>query len=240
MAPINLPDGTEVSEVILPDGATASEVIAPDGSTVFSAIPGTEVDRFERGGPVSDRYSGSTGDFAINTNAPVFEGSNSLKMSVDSAESIVSFPGDGLPNYPERSDWIRGYARHQDGDSGPGFVVFAESGTQLPTDLDGYVVALNSGIDELELNRRDGGSLTVLDSSTFSWATGVWYIVDIYSNSSDIQVEVREAGDSVDDPASVTAAATDNTYSGQGFGHRKTNGGGVNDNVNLLANYGLP
>lgn len=39
MAPINLPDGTEVSEVILPDGATASKVIAPDGSTVVSAIP---------------------------------------------------------------------------------------------------------------------------------------------------------------------------------------------------------
>jgi len=39
MAPINLPDGTEVSEVILPDGATASEVIAPDGSTVFGPIP---------------------------------------------------------------------------------------------------------------------------------------------------------------------------------------------------------
>jgi len=40
MAPINLPDGTEVSEVILPDGSTASEVIAPDGRTVFgNAIP---------------------------------------------------------------------------------------------------------------------------------------------------------------------------------------------------------
>jgi len=43
MAPINLPDGTEVSEVILPDGSTASEVIAPDGSAVFSAIPDSVV-----------------------------------------------------------------------------------------------------------------------------------------------------------------------------------------------------
>jgi len=41
--PINLPDGTEVSEVILPDGSTASEVIAPDGSAVFSAIPDSVV-----------------------------------------------------------------------------------------------------------------------------------------------------------------------------------------------------
>jgi len=45
MAPINLPDGTEVSEVILPDGSTASEVIAPDGRTGFGAIPDSVVNR---------------------------------------------------------------------------------------------------------------------------------------------------------------------------------------------------
>jgi len=47
MAPINLPDGSEVSEVILPDGSTASEVIAPDGSTVVSPIPGSLVTQFD-------------------------------------------------------------------------------------------------------------------------------------------------------------------------------------------------
>jgi len=47
MAPINLPDGTEVSEVILPDGASASEVIAPDGTTVFGAIPDSVVSHWE-------------------------------------------------------------------------------------------------------------------------------------------------------------------------------------------------
>jgi hypothetical protein len=35
MAPINLPNGNEVSEVILPDGSSATEVIGPDGQTVF-------------------------------------------------------------------------------------------------------------------------------------------------------------------------------------------------------------
>jgi len=43
MAPINLPDGSQVSEIVLPDGSTASEVLAPDGSTVFSAIPDSAV-----------------------------------------------------------------------------------------------------------------------------------------------------------------------------------------------------
>jgi len=50
MAPINLPDGTEVSEVILPDGASASEVIAPDGSTVFAGIPDSGTLFYEIGG----------------------------------------------------------------------------------------------------------------------------------------------------------------------------------------------
>jgi len=45
MAPINLPNGNEVSEVILPDGASASEVVAPDGSTVFSGIPDSVASR---------------------------------------------------------------------------------------------------------------------------------------------------------------------------------------------------
>jgi len=47
MAPINLPDGSAVAEVILPDGAAASEVIAPDGNTVFSAIPDSLVTQFD-------------------------------------------------------------------------------------------------------------------------------------------------------------------------------------------------
>jgi len=45
MAPINLPDGTEVSEIVLPDGSTASEVLAPDGSRVFGGIPDSVVSR---------------------------------------------------------------------------------------------------------------------------------------------------------------------------------------------------
>jgi len=57
MAPINLPDGTEVSEVILPDGSTASEVIAPDGSTVFgNAIPDPTAEY------IADDITGSNGD----------------------------------------------------------------------------------------------------------------------------------------------------------------------------------
>ena len=57
MAPINLPDGSQVSEIVLPDGSTASEVLAPDGSTVFGGIADGAADSFES-------YSvGKTGSF---------------------------------------------------------------------------------------------------------------------------------------------------------------------------------
>jgi hypothetical protein len=45
MAPINTPNGNEVSEIILPNGNTASEVIAPDGTQVFGATPDSVVSR---------------------------------------------------------------------------------------------------------------------------------------------------------------------------------------------------
>ena len=35
MAPINLPNGNQVSEIVLPDGTSASEVIGPDGNVLF-------------------------------------------------------------------------------------------------------------------------------------------------------------------------------------------------------------
>jgi len=76
MAPINLPDGTEVSEIVLPDGSTASEVLAPDGSTVFSAIPESVVSQYnaldgftksDEGSTVSS-WSDEQGAFDVPTN----------------------------------------------------------------------------------------------------------------------------------------------------------------------------
>jgi len=61
MAPINLPDGSQVSEIVLPDGSTASEVLAPDGSTVFSAIPDSGVLRYEFEQDVTDSWNNNDG-----------------------------------------------------------------------------------------------------------------------------------------------------------------------------------
>jgi len=105
MAPINLPDGTEVSEVILPDGSTASEVIAPDGTTVFGAIPdsgdiqylmdegsgSTLNDRFDTtdatlNGPTWVSESTAVGDFVLD-----FDPANTAFWETNSDLSIDSF-----------------------------------------------------------------------------------------------------------------------------------------------------
>lgn len=63
MAPINNPNGNEVSEIVLPDGATASEVIAPDGSTVFgSAIPDSVVNNMDTFYAISEGSGTAVGD----------------------------------------------------------------------------------------------------------------------------------------------------------------------------------
>jgi len=68
MAPINLPDGTEVSKVILPDGSAASEVIAPDGSTVFAGIPDSVVNRvpFTEGSGTTAAATVGSADVTLN------------------------------------------------------------------------------------------------------------------------------------------------------------------------------
>jgi hypothetical protein len=86
MAPINLPDGTEVSEVILPDGATASEVLAPDGSTVFDAIPDSAIHRW-----ILDTVGDGTAEDSIGS----ADGSVTGVSSVSSADYQDGAAGEG-------------------------------------------------------------------------------------------------------------------------------------------------
>jgi len=99
MAPINLPDGTEVSEVILPDGATASEVIAPDGSTVFRGIPDSVVLQY-----FATEYSQGDSTWPDDTetaamsitgdpqDATLSDGSESLNFNGTDDEGLVTLP----------------------------------------------------------------------------------------------------------------------------------------------------
>jgi hypothetical protein len=92
MAPINLPDGTEVSEVILPDGASASEVIAPDGRTVFGGIPDSGIARYEFEQDVTDSFNNNdaTNNNVAFSSSTVKQGSFSAEFTASSGENITT------------------------------------------------------------------------------------------------------------------------------------------------------
>jgi hypothetical protein len=101
MAPINLPDGSQVSEIVLPNGATASEVIAPDGSTVFSAIPDSAITHYDMEdtddiSTLNDRWGGN--DATLN-GSPTYTtdaafGSNAIEfVSADSDWAATGITG---------------------------------------------------------------------------------------------------------------------------------------------------
>jgi len=104
MAPINLPDGSEVSEVVLPDGSTASEVIAPDGSTVFSAIPDSVVEQFDArsafpnasDGDRPTKWAGELGTYtATGSGATVRDGAINGFRALEWTQTDESFSVDG-------------------------------------------------------------------------------------------------------------------------------------------------
>jgi len=92
MAPINLPDGSQVSEIVLPDGSTASKVLAPDGSTVFSAIPDSVV------------YQYLTSDFTT-SNWPDNEGGSDIDTISGLSKDDTAFDGDGGVSGDGNSDY---------------------------------------------------------------------------------------------------------------------------------------
>jgi len=225
MAPINLPDGTEVSEVILPDGATASEVVAPDGSTVFSAIPDGVVDNFESrtadpAGPyessdtIADFYSGDTGGFT-RTTASVAEGSNALAVSAGSA-AIFSHPGDGLAEYPQEGDTVSFLIR---GTSVNDFPVVLSNVQDDPTpNCYGYEVDTKNGT--ISIFRYDNGNFgdfgSRLVSASVSVSRKTWYYgeVSLPAASNQITFELFNLNASNEKGSSINSVqTTDNNVS---------------------------
>jgi len=97
-------DGTDITAATI-DGQDVQEITI-DGQTVFTAIPPNVIDNFEeslyddQNKTLLDYYNGDVSGYERNTNAPVFEGSYSLKTT-GSALEIVS---DTLNTNPTRGD----------------------------------------------------------------------------------------------------------------------------------------
>jgi len=216
MAPINLPDGTEVSEVILPDGASASEVVAPDGRTVFSAIPEGVVDNFEeviyedQNRTLSDIYDGDLTD-ATRQQSTVQSGSYALEVTNGAEIASTS----GLPNYPSAGDsfdvrfYIVGNEFHR-----IGFGVQNATSTWID-DAITILFDFRSGQPDIKTTVRQGGStVTDGDGTADQNPSDQWCRANVSWTSSDFTVELFDSGGSSIDSVTVS----DSTYSSGGIG----------------------
>jgi len=217
--PINLPDGTEVSEVILPDGSTASEVIAPDGRTVFGAI--AVVEDFEDGDLAE--WSGDTGVWSVNQTAPVPNGQFRLEKTTASKGSISS--SSGLNDYPERGDIfafqvIPGASSAQ---HGVGFFGTSTSNT--------YELFINVNSSRFELRNRSG--FATLARASLSWTVGQEYTIEVDTSTGD---DIVCTATDESDGTTTTISATDNTYNSSDiviFTNNSSPKGTVLDNIRI-------
>jgi len=197
MAPINLPDGSEVSEVILPDGASASEVRAPDGSTVFSGIAD---EGFEHN-DLSGNYGGDLSVFQIQTGT-VSEGTYALESVSQGTLSLI-VRGTEQP-------WNRDYVRilwdqynPNEAERGKGGLGVATSVTGF-FNMDGYYFYSDVPNNNRYLRRVDNGSNNNLAEDTSSTVAGDQWIT--------ASVEFASNGDISFTYDGVTLTANDTTY----------------------------
>jgi len=207
---------------------------------VSFTVPDKLVDSFESGN--LDSYDSSSGEFDVNNNPPVFEGSFSLKSTTSVNNShIISYKGDGNPdleNYPTRGDWIRAYFQieGEDSDERVGITLFGVSGIGIDGggDYTGYMV--QSGLTSSNIVRFDGDGVNdEIASSSVNLSADTWYYVDIFSNKDDIKAEIFNLNGDLQTRYSVT----DSTYSGSGFGVRKRSSNAVVDSIKLKENQGI-
>lgn len=123
---------------------------------------------------ISANWSG--GDSSFDYNTPAFEGDNAAEWTGPGITRDVSVPGDGLTDYPESGDTISLAVRDVDS-SGYAYFSFAKE-----SDVAGENYRLSvSGSGDLELEKRGANDTldTTLGSTSFSFASGTWYVIEV-------------------------------------------------------------
>ena len=181
---------------------------ARSGSDEISAIPDSVVDNFEEQsnggvyGQLSDFYTGNISDFDRNTNSPVAEGNDSLKVTGSSNRyKITSADGGGLNYYPEAGDTVRFNVYWSGGGSWP-FVDmrFGVNGSSF------YECSLNRANQWVRIYKDDSGTLLAEDTSPglpdseileaeFDWGSGGSLTLTVF-DSADNQISQVSASDS--------------------------------------------
>jgi len=192
MAPINLPDGSQVSEIVLPDGSTASEVLAPDGSTVFgNAIPDSEdlhahYDATTLG--LSDGDSVTTwADETSNDHDLTAGDAPTFRTDVLSSNPVVRFDGD----YLDVAFSSQAQPNH----------VFVVVATHV-TDEFGYVMDAESGSRQA-IRYDDDGDMTLFAGSNgdVSYSPGTsFHVFSVLFDGSDSQLRADGSDKTTGDP----------------------------------------
>ena len=195
----------------------------------FNVIPDSGITNYESGD--LSAWSGDTGVFAVNTNAPVNEGSYSLKYP--SGESGVTFigslPGDGLDYYPEVGvPHITDIYAEGTGDfdnRSKGAIIYGHSSrSQL---ADGYQIRFSygntSGSDDREIviMRLDSGSPTLLDSGSMALPEAeFWQLETLHESDGSITARSLSGGSEIDRvTASDSTHLTSGEFDNRGVGH---------------------
>ena len=131
------------------------------GGSWLSQTLSSEQTNFEDFESDLSAYSGDTGSFSVDTNSPVFEGSQSLKGTA------ASGAGNGIASTSvgtiSEGDVLRWTSQVSDANDFQYTYFMAQSATASP---DGYILTLEPAGDRIRLAKRVGGSFNKLDSST--------------------------------------------------------------------------
>jgi hypothetical protein len=214
MAPINLPNGNEVSEIVLPNGATASEVIAPDGSTVFGGITDGPVDDYED--QDLSEYAGDTSAASIVSSAAL-EGSYSLQYEQDSG--VLLYSTSGLDLYPQQG---QNFACLCEADNGNGAAVCYG----LEDTNNFFAVSVEVAANKLRFFETSGGNLDATQLATPTLSGDTIYDVDIvwnFDDSHDITLYTWDTSNFERGSAIASGSVTSTAATGTGIGFR---GGG--------------
>jgi len=214
MAPINLPDGSQVSEIVLPDGSTASEVLAPDGSTVFSAIPDSVVLNVR----ASD-YDSQNNKYVANIGPDVPDASGDPTKTTD---NVAGNSGVDVVDYNGTTD----YSQTTQISTSSDVIAIVWTGSDLTANSNDFPVG---GASLLELSMNDdntqdgwrlfrGGSQAVANSGTVTTDYATYSLIG--RNGNEIGLKVNNtlvAGFSTGSSAQLSGATIG--ARGDGAGH---------------------
>lgn len=192
----------------------AIDLTAPSEVQIDTGPP--IVDDFEDTG--LGEYGGDTSMFAVDGNAPVPNGSYSLKTDTGGSTGLIVSTS-GLDNYLDQGETMAAQLHPVTGnDSRMGAVFFVQDYNNL------YMLAVGVDLGDFQIFKRSGGGYSLLVKTNVSLSQGTEFRVEVTP-----QTDGTLVGELFDESAGTKLASistTDTTYTDGGQGWRIASGGG--------------